>query len=717
MAKFNEKIKRRKENNQNAFKRSFLDLAGVKISDKPSREDFIVSQLMNYFKMNTIDFPNHVNSLKDKISYLSNNSGLLLRKIELKNTWFLEYREPLLVFTKDTNVPILLIPMGQRHYYYISYSTGKKVIGTVLMARKLKTEAYAFYRELPTHQLTFKEYFKYFRKSIRAIDLVWVTLFSMVAVGIGMLLPYLMKRLTGEVVINKDLNLYWMVAIYVISAGIAYILIKSTQAFMNARVAIKIEKTMQATTMMRILSLPPSFFKKYTTGELVARYNSVTSIASLIFNGVFLTLLSTVMSLAFMTQIVQFTPTLVLPVVLILVITALFSIVVSLIQIKVSRKQMLLSTKESGSSYAIISGIQKIRLAGAEKRAFAMWAKDYSRSSELLYHPPLIIRLSPAISIALSLIGEITIYYLAARNNVDTSSFVAFTTSFASLTMATNAAVQISTVLSKFRPALDMAKPILEEEAEDSLDKERVESLSGDIKLDHVSFKYDDTRMILDDISMNIKEGEYVGIVGKTGCGKTTLVRLLLGFEKVSDGHIYYDDKDINSLNLQSLRSKIGSVTQNGGTFHADIMSNILITAPELKEEDAWRAAEIAGIADDIKRMPMKMRTVISEGQGGISGGQKQRIMIARAIVNKPKILIFDEATSALDNKTQKSISDSISQLKCTRIVIAHRLSTIRHCDRILYMEEGKIVEEGTYDELIGLNGRFKELIERQKVE
>jgi len=262
-----------------------------------------------------------------------------------------------------------------------------------------------------------------------------------------------------------------------------------------------------------------------------------------------------------------------------------------------------------------------------------------------------------------------------------------------------------------------MARPIIEEEQEDN-GKEIVENLDGRIRFEDVSFRYDDqSGLVLKNFSLDIHSGEYLGIVGKTGCGKSTIVRLLLGFEKPVSGNIYFGDKNINEINLQSLRSKIGSVLQNGGIFHADIMSNILITAPNLGEKEAWEAAEIAGIAEDIRNMPMGMRTVISEGQGGISGGQKQRIMIARAIINKPKILVFDEATSALDNRTQKSISDAIGNLKCTRVVIAHRLSTIKNCDRILYLEQGEIVEEGTYDELIEKKGKFFELIERQRVE
>lgn len=718
MAKYNERIKSRKESNQKAFKSSFLDLAGAKKDTKQEREDFIVSQLLDYFKIQGIEIPTHVNTLSEKIEYLTNIGLFVGRKITLNGMWHLDYREPLLVFTKDTNTPILLIPRGGSTYYYISYKTGKKVIGTMVMARKLKEEAYVFYKPLPSHKLTLREYFRFFRKSVRIMDFVWVVAFSLVATGVGMLLPYIMKILTGEVVQNENFEAFRTVSIYLIGAGLGYVLIKSTQAFMNARIAIKIEKLMQEATMMRLLSLPPSFFKKYSTGELASRFASVSALSQLIFNGVFLTFLSALMSFAYLTQIVQFAPSLVFPVILILVLTMIFNVLISLIQINVSKKQMRLSAKENGTSYAIISGIQKIRLAGAEKRAFARWARDYAKSSKPLYNPPLIIRLSAAISLTITLVGQIIIYIIASKNNIDVSSFMAFTASFGSLSAAAASASEISNTLARVRPVLDMARPILEAEQEDNEDKKIIETLNGNIKLDHLTFKYEQNeRNVLDDITLEIKEGEYVAIVGKTGCGKSTLVRLLLGFEKPTSGTIYYDENDINDLNLQSLRSKIGTVTQNGGIFHADIMSNILITAPHLKEEDAWEAATIAGIASDIRKMPMKMMTVISEGQGGISGGQKQRIMIARAIVNKPKILIFDEATSALDNITQTSIAESISKLNCTRIVIAHRLSTIKHCDRIIYMEDGKIKESGNYNELIERKGKFFELVERQRLD
>jgi ABC-type bacteriocin/lantibiotic exporter with double-glycine peptidase domain len=270
----------------------------------------------------------------------------------------------------------------------------------------------------------------------------------------------------------------------------------------------------------------------------------------------------------------------------------------------------------------------------------------------------------------------------------------------------------------QIRPILEMAEPFLKTEPETPEKKEIITDLSGSLELNHVSFRYnEDSPYIINDLSLKIKAGEYVAIVGRTGCGKSTLMRLLLGFEKPEKGAIYYDSKDIEGIDLGSLRRKIGTVMQSSGLFQGDIYSNIVLTAPSLSVDEAWDAAEKAGIADDIRAMPMGMYTMVSEGGGGISGGQKQRLMIARAIAPKPKLLFFDEATSALDNKTQKQVSESLDAMGCTRVVIAHRLSTIRHCDRILVLDGGTIVEDGSYDALIEKGGFFADLVARQRLD
>ena len=297
------------------------------------------------------------------------------------------------------------------------------------------------------------------------------------------------------------------------------------------------------------------------------------------------------------------------------------------------------------------------------------------------------------------------------------ADYYAFTAAYGMVSVAFSSLVGLGLQAARIRPIMEVSKPILEAVPEVSEDKEIVTKISGSIEISHVTFRYEDgASNVLDDISVKIRPGQYVAVVGKTGCGKSTLLRILLGFETVQKGAVYYDGKDISKIDLKSLRKNIGVVTQDGKLFQGDIFSNIVISAPWLSMEDAWEAAEVAGIADDIRDMPMGLSTMISEGSGGISGGQKQRLMIARAVAPKPKVLMFDEATSALDNITQKKISAALDKLNCTRIVIAHRLSTIRQCDRIIVLDGGKIVEDGTYEELLENKGFFAELVERQKV-
>ena len=310
------------------------------------------------------------------------------------------------------------------------------------------------------------------------------------------------------------------------------------------------------------------------------------------------------------------------------------------------------------------------------------------------------------------------IYYFAAKSEISVSDYYAFNTAYAMIAGAFLSLSSVALTIAEIRPVMEMAEPILTTLPEVALDKQVIERLSGGIELNHVSFGYQaDQPKVIDNLSLKIRPGQYVAVVGKTGCGKSTLLRLLLGFEQPQQGAIYFDGKDLNKIDLRSLRRKIGVVMQDGKLFQGDIYANITVANPRLTLEDAWAAAETAGIADDIRQMPMGMATLLTEGSGGISGGQRQRLMIARAVVSKPRILMFDEATSALDNLTQKAVSDALDKLKCTRIVIAHRLSTIRNCDRILVLDSGKIMEDGDYETLIEKNGIFAELVQRQRID
>lgn len=723
MGWFEEQVKKRKSLDEKTFEDSFLSLAGLKVDNKKNlseeeiRDTFVIHQILSYFRCQNIDIPKGITSFNDKLNYVLSQCDIYYHKVELNESYNNEDGTPLLFFTFLSEVPVVLFPKKDK-YYYINYSTGKKEYIEAALVNKFELEALSFYRPLPNTKVGIKEYWKYLRKSIRPLDLLFLALFSALATGIGMVLPYLTRWLTGDVVSSQDMKLFILVSIYVVSTATGLLLANAMQSYVNNRISLRIEKEVQKAAMMKVLSLPTSFFKKYNTGELAARFASITSLANMIVSSVLTTLITVVMSLAYLFQLISFAPVLILPVALILIISSSFTITISFIQKKYTEKNLRLSSKEAGVTYEMINGIQKIRLSGSEKRVFAKWANAYARAAKIQYQPPIILRLSTTISLFITLLGNIAIYYLAAKNNVTASNYMAFTSSYGVLTGAFTSLVSMVGIFTMISPVYNMARPILETEAETTQGKIHLEGVKGNIKLDNVTFKYlESGPLILDNLSLNIKQGEYIAIVGQTGCGKSTLVRILLGFEKPLEGKVYFDDIDIDKVDLTSLRRNIGTVMQNGTLFHADIFSNIIISSPSLTEDDAWKAAEIADIAKDIREMPMGMKTVISEGQGGISGGQKQRIMIARAIVHKPKILIFDEATSALDNKTQKSITESIDKLNCTRIVIAHRLSTIMKADRIIMLEGGKIIEEGNYETLIAKKGKFAELVERQRLD
>ena len=535
---------------------------------------------------------------------------------------------------------------------------------------------------------------------------------------VGMITPKITKILFSDVLESGSARLLLSIAVLYVCTSLSLLMIGGIKSLLMNRIHTEMNVSVQAATMARILSLPADFFKKYNSGEITSRAQYISSLCQTLVQTFLSTGLTSIFSLVYITQIFVYARELVIPALCITLATLAFSIISSLAQMKISKKQMELSGKMSGMTYQIITGVQKIKLSGSEKRMFARWMNGYAEESKYTYGTPPFIMYNGVISTAISLAGTIVMYFFAVQSGVSVADYTAFNAAYGMLSGALMSVAGIALTAARIKPVIDMAKPIMDAEPEISEGKHIVTKVSGGIELSNVSFRYEDhSPLVVDDLSLKIKPGQYVAVVGKTGCGKSTLLRLLLGFEKPQKGAIYYDGRDINTLDLKSLRKRIGVVTQNGKLFQGDIYSNIVISAPYLSVDDAWKAAEIADIADDIRAMPMGMHTIISEGAGGISGGQKQRLMIARAVAPNPKILMFDEATSALDNITQKKVSEALDSLKCTRIVIAHRLSTIKQCDRIIVLDGGKIVEDGTYEELLEKQGYFHELVERQKLD
>lgn len=665
MGWFDEQIRQRKLSDDEVFADSFADIAGAAAGrrfsdalrgDRRAASDAI-GDVLRFYHIKLREAPGNITDINEQLEYL------MRRTVRLEKGWYKDAIGAMLGVRRDDGAIVALIPTGLSGYRFFDRRSGRyEKVGPKNEAL-FEEDAICFYKPFPLGKMGIPGLLRYMAECLQTADLVLIGLATLAVTLLGLLGPKLNDLVFSDIVASGSERLVVAMLAFLICVAISTALMNSVKALLS-------------------------------TG------------------------LTLVFSLAYISQIFIYAPALVVPALLVILATLLLSLVTTLVQARVTRRQLEAAVKESGVSYALISGVQKIKLAGAEKRAFAHWGRLYAKSAELSYNPPLFLKVNSVISTAISLAGTIAMYYLAVKNSVSIADYYSFNTAYGMVTGAFMSLSGIALTAAQIKPVLDMIKPILEAVPEIAEGKQVITRVSGAVELNNVSFRYgENLPWVLDDLSLKIRPGQYVAIVGRTGCGKSTLMRLLLGFERPQKGAVYYDGRDLETIDLKSLRRKIGVVMQNGKLFQGDIYSNIVISAPWLSVADAWEAAELAGIADDIRRMPMGMHTLISEGSGGISGGQRQRLMIARAIAPRPRILMLDEATSALDNLTQKTVSDSLDSLKCTRIVIAHRLSTIRQCDRIIVLDQGRIVEDGTYDELLAAGGAFAELVARQRLD
>ena len=728
MGWLDEQIKTRKEMDEAAVERSVQGMVeaimgrGVanEMEEKLHGVDDAVGAILKYYRLKPKKIPDDYLEDKDVneiLEYMMRPYGIMRRTVTLEGKWYRDASSAMIGIRKDDGSMTALLPGSFSGYYYIDRDTGIKVKVHRHNAEQFEKEAICFYRPFPLKKLTMGELLKYIIGQITFGDLFTLILLMLIVTGIGMLVPRLNNLLLSDVLVSGSIRMLIGIGIFMVCVTISRMLFSITQSMMSARITMRLSLSVESAAMMRILSLPPSFFREFSAGELSNRAGYIRSLCDMIVNMVLNTGLTAVFSLVYITQIVNYAPALLIPSILVTLITLGISIAHMLLQVRISRKAMLAESKESGITYQLISGIQKIKLAGAEQRAFAKWGDVFANAVRFVYNPPLFLKISSVITLAVSLVGTLIMYGVAAGQGISVAEYYAFYSAYGMVNSAFLALSSIAATVANIEPTMEMAKPIMETIPEISEDRELITHISGRIEINNITFKYgNNDKLIFDNMSLKIQPGQYVAVVGKTGCGKSTLFRILLGFETPQRGTVYYGGKDIRNIDLRSLRRRIGTVMQNGRLFNGSIFSNISISAPWITMDDAWEAAEIAGIADDIRNMPMGMHTMISEGQGGISGGQRQRLLIARAVASKPNILMFDEATSALDNLTQKHVSEALERMNCTRLVIAHRLSTIRQCDRIIMIEDGKIIEDGTYEELMEMGGQFAEMVARQQL-
>ena len=727
MGWFDEQIRQRVQNDDDVLSDAYARMANAVIGKKKIEVLFqsdrematrAVGEILKYYRVRARKIPESMESSKEILDYLLRPSGILRRDVKLTGNWWKDATGAMLGTRKDGSV-VALIPGKLRGYSIVDPANDSREDVNAKTAKELSAEALCFYKPFPQKSIGIKEVVKYVISLLRPRDYVWMIALTGVVTLVQTIGPRITRIVYDQSFLDRGNRMMLISFILVmLLSEMSRQMFDLLKTIFSQNIQSQLNLQVESAAMMRILSLPISFFSRFNSGELTSRVSAVTSVCSTISSTFFSVLLTAAFSLVYLVQIFHFAPSLLVPSLVITLLTAGLSLASALIQMGVTQRRMENDSKETGMVLALLNGIPKIKVAGAEKRAFARWAKCYAPSAQLTYNPPFLVKMNGPISQMITLGGAVVMYYFALSGGVSAADYMAFNSAYAIMSGAFTGLVGAAAAVAGVRPALNMAKPLFETAPEMQEDKEVLERLGGSIEINHVSFRYSDTMpYVLQNLSLKIKKGEYVAIVGRTGCGKSTLLRLLLGFEKPQKGGIFYDGRDIQMLDMKSLRRRIGVVLQAGNLFQGNIYSNISISNPSMTVEEAWKAAEMVGMKEDIEHMPMGMNTLIQEGGGGISGGQKQRLMIARAIAGNPSILMFDEATSALDNITQKIVSDSLDTLKCTRIVIAHRLSTIRNCDRILMMDGGKIVEQGTYEELIEKGGLFAKLVERQRVD
>ena len=668
--------------------------------------------------------PEMRSSLKQgsRLVELCSTSRIRYRRAILRGEWWRQDGGPLLAFRvldaeRKVNRPVALLPTSARSYVLADPVERTRIPVDDAVAESLSGDAYLFYSPLPERPVTRKDLLRAALRDRK--DDLWTLLLMGVAGGLlGLLLPVLTGQIFGTAIPSADRSRLWQMTAALIVSAFAAAAFQITRSIAVLRLGGKFDGNVQAAVWDRLLALPVGFFRRFTVGDLATRSMGIDNIRDIFTGNVVTSILSAVFSVFSFALLFYYSPR------LSWVATALVAVLMGIttlltwLQLRHQRELYAFQGKVASLLFELIAGIGKLRVSGAERRAFALWAERFADQRRRTFQAQRVANLQATFNAVYGVLTSMVLFavvgFAMEEGRLSLREFLAFNAAFGQFLSAALAMVGVFSSVLATVPLYERLSPILEEPPEVDASKPDAGELTGAIELSHVSFRYhEDGPLILDDVSIRARPGEFIALVGPSGSGKSTCLRLIVGFERPVSGSIYFDSQDLSTLDISSVRRQIGVVLQTGRPLVGSIFSNIVGEA-NLPVDDAWEAARMAGLAEDIRAMPMGMYTMIGEGADTFSGGQKQRLLIARALVRRPRILLFDEATSALDNRTQELVSQSLERLKATRIVIAHRLSTILRADRIYVIESGRVVEEGTYDELARRGGPFSRLAERQ---
>ncbi|HET7731011.1 MAG TPA: ATP-binding cassette domain-containing protein [Usitatibacter sp.] len=587
---------------------------------------------------------------------------------------------------------------------------------TAGIAQRLSPFAFAFHARLPNRALGAADILRFaFRQG--GPDVVLMLLAGLTAALVGLLAPAVTGRLIDRAIPAGDLGTVAGMIAALAVAGVALVGLEVLRTIAVLRFESRIGAGMQAALVDRVVSAPAAFFRRFSSGDLAMRMGSVNTVQRTVTGTTVSTFVTSLFLLANLGLMLAYSAPLTLAASGVAILVVALSATLGLRRLRIGPRIEALDGKLGAMTFEIFAGIAKLRAAAAEARVFDQWHARYRAYREANRAAA---RLSNLEAVALSLLypgATILVLALAWQagpaRSLSTGDFVAFHAAMFALLAGVHQLVSTVLEVVNLKPVWDRARPILETVPEDGGARRIRHEPRGGIAIENVSFAYPGGADVLHGVSLDIREGEFVAIVGASGSGKSTLLRLLLGFEAPREGRVRFDGHDLAHLDLRHLRSRMGTVLQGGRLWAGDLLTNIL-GASALDAEAAWSAARRAGLAADIEAMPMGLYTLVGEGLSTLSGGQRQRVLLARALVGDPRIVLLDEATSALDNVSQAAVLAELSRMSATRVVIAHRLNTVRDADRIVVLERGRIVQQGTFRELAAQRGAFSAMLARQ---
>ncbi|WP_456710039.1 NHLP bacteriocin export ABC transporter permease/ATPase subunit [Bradyrhizobium sp. USDA 4452] len=646
-------------------------------------------------------------------------SRLRIRRVRLRDGWWSCDAGPLLGWHGPESDPVALIRDRRSRYTMVDPKQGLRKPVNRSVANGLAPEAVSFYKTLPAQPLRYRDLLSFATRGLSG-SMVRMVL-AIIAIGVLSLIPPLMTNLlVNSVIPRTEIDQLVVCAAALSVAAIAMAGLQGMQGLVTLRLEGLLDCRLQASLIDRLLRLPASLFRDYTTGDLVDRSMGIEATRQIVTGRTLRGFTSALFGIFSIGLMLYYDLKLGSIALLLIALRAAAIVTSSAVRIYYESKHFNLQGKVSGFVLQLITGVGKLRVANAASRALARWSGQFAVQKRYFIASQRAANVLVVFETAFPLLATLIIFAIASRTNsqllANLGAFLGFLSAFGQTTAAIgNFASSMSESLVVI-PHLTRLKPILSTAAEIADDRRPAGELSGEIEFSGVTFRYiEGGPIILDDITLRVSRGEYVAIVGPSGSGKSSLLRLLLDFERPEAGTIFYDGKALNTIETNDVRRQLGVVLQDTKLATGSLYENIC-GGVDLTLEKAWEAARLAALDADIRQMPMGMHTLVAEGINTLSGGQRQRLLIARALARSPRILLFDEATSALDNQTQAIVGASLERLNVTRIVIAHRLSTIRHADRIVMLVGGKIVQSGSYDELTSGTGPFAEFARRQLV-